>query len=300
MELVRGRLDVLLNLTAGLAERMDIRSIADFVLGVGRDAIEANRGTLCLITPDGDWLEVVAQVGYDTDMMSVWQRFSLADPLPASDAVRTASAVYLHDPQERARRYPMFADTGGDGASVMLPLLVRERAIGSLVFGFDGERSFDADDQQFLNALSTQCAIALDRARLYEQSLRRQANLALLVDASAVLAAARDDIEEGLSRLAPKVAPTVCDIFSVRLLSVTRSTRLVARAFSESTLLAETERVSDFGADFWAKDGLGRALRTGREVVWDDGDRFIERIARDDEHRQALEAMELGAGIIVP
>src|SRR3954470_25068084 len=247
MELLRGRLDMLFNLTAGLAERMEIRSIADFVLGVGRDAIDANRGTLCLVTADGGWLEVVGQVGYDAEMMDGWRRFAVDDPLPASDAVRTKSAVYLHDPDERALRYPMFADTGGDGASVMLPLLVRDRAIGSLVFGFDGQRSFDADDRQFLSALSGQCAIAVDRARLYQQSLRRQANLSLLVEASAVLAAARDDIEGGLSRLAPRVAPTVCDIFSVRLLNASRSTRLVAHSFSDRSLQAETERVSELG-----------------------------------------------------
>jgi GAF domain-containing protein len=46
----------------------------------------------------------------------------------------------------------------------MLPLIVRDQPLGAIVFGFDGERDFDDADRSFLDALATQCAIALDRA----------------------------------------------------------------------------------------------------------------------------------------
>ena len=58
----RTGLALLLELSAGLAERIDIEEIATFVLGVGRDAVAANRGTLCLLTPDGVILYVSASV----------------------------------------------------------------------------------------------------------------------------------------------------------------------------------------------------------------------------------------------
>ena len=61
-----------------------------------------------------------------------------------------------------------------------------------------------------------------------------------------------------------------------------------------------TKRVSAFGADLTAEHGLGFALRTGQEVEWDDGEQFINQISRNDEHRAALQAMNLGGGIIVP
>jgi hypothetical protein len=52
MERAQNRLSLLLELTSGLAERMDLESISSLVLGVGLNAIEANRGTLCLLTAD--------------------------------------------------------------------------------------------------------------------------------------------------------------------------------------------------------------------------------------------------------
>jgi serine phosphatase RsbU (regulator of sigma subunit) len=301
VERVPTRLALLHELTSGLAERMDLESIAGFVLGVGLNAIEANRGTLCLLTSDGRSLEVVAHVGYDSVMMDSWQRFPVDAPLPASDAVRSRVPIYLHSPQERADRYPIFANTGGDGASVMLPLIARELALGAIVFGFDGERDFGEEDRSFLAALTTQCAIALDRARLYGAALRRQAELVLLANAASVLAAAGEDLDAALQRFVSLASPALVDICSVHLLDAAPGTsRLVARAFAFTEQLAATDRVSSFGADLRAPHGLGRALRTGEEVVWDEGDDFITQIARSDEHRAALQAMNLGGGIIVP
>jgi serine phosphatase RsbU (regulator of sigma subunit) len=294
------RLALLHELTSGLAERMGLQSIAGFVLGVGLNAIEGNRGTLCLLTPDGLSLEVIGHVGYDTVMMDSWQHFALDASLPASDVVRSRIPIYLHSAKERADRYPIFADTGGDGASAYLPLIVRDSALGAIVFGFDGERDFNEDDQAFLAALTTQCAIALDRALLYEAALRRQADLVLMANASSVLARAGDDLDTALQKFVELVSPALVDICSVHLLDTPRASRLVARAFAVDEQLAATRRVSAFGADLGAAEGLGRALRTGEEVVWDDGDHFITQIARSDQHRAALEAMNLGGGIIVP
>ncbi|MEP7202947.1 MAG: SpoIIE family protein phosphatase [Ilumatobacteraceae bacterium] len=300
MERASNRLAVLHELTSGLAERMGLQAIASFVLGVGLDAIEANRGTLCMLTTDGKSLEVVAYAGYDPDVMDSWRVFPVDAPLPASDAVRTRSAIYLHSPQDRADRYPMFATMGGDGASAMLPLITRDVPLGAIVFGFDGERDFDEGDRAFLAALGTQCAIALDRAHLYEAALRRQADLVLLADASTVLAAAVDDMDEALQQFVNLVAPKHFDICSIYLLDSPRESRLVASAFVEDQRLAATKRVSGFGADLAAEHGLGFALRTGEEVEWDDGEHFITQISRNEEHRDALLAMNLGGGIIVP
>ena len=300
MEGAQDRLALLLELTAGLAERMEVQTIASFVLDVGLNAIDANRGTLCLLTADGALLEVVAHAGYDPTVMDTWRRFSVDDPLPASDVVRSRKPIYLHSPQERADRYPIFANTGGDGATAMLPLIIRDEPLGAIVFGFDGERDFDETDRSFLDALTTQCAIALDRARLYEASLRRQAGLVLLADASTILAGADGDLDDALQQFVNLISPALADISSIHLLESPAVSRLAASAFVDSEQLSETRRVSEFGADLNAAHGLGRVLRTGEEVTWDDPERFIDQIARNDQHRAALMGMNLGAGIIVP
>jgi sigma-B regulation protein RsbU (phosphoserine phosphatase) len=300
MERAPNRLALLLELTAGLAERMEVQTIASFVLGVGLNAIEANRGTLCLLTPDRVLLEVVAHAGYDTTVMDTWHQFAVEAPLPASDVVRSRKPIYLHSPQERADRYPIFANTGGDGASAMLPLIIRDEPLGAIVFGFDGERDFDETDRAFLDALAAQCAIALDRAHLYEDALRRQAGLVLLADASTILAGAGEDLDEALQQFVELISPELSDIASVHLLESPTVSRLAASAFVEGEQLAATRRVSAFSTDLKATHGLGRVLRTGEEVVWDHPEAFIAEIARSEEHRTALMDMDLGGGIIVP
>ena len=300
MERAPNRLALLLELTAGLAQRMEVQTIASFVLGVGLNAIEANRGTLCLLAGDGDQLEVVAHTGYDTEVMNTWHRFPVDAPLPASDVVRSRKPIYLHSPQERADLYPIFADTGGDGASAMLPLIIRDEPLGVIVFGFDGERAFDSDDRSFLDALATQCAIALDRARLYEAALRRQAGLVLLAESSTILAAAGDNLDQALQEFVNLASPALSDIASIHLLESPTVARLAASAFVASEQLSATDQLSAFRADLDATHGLGWVLRTGNEATWDDPDAFIAQIARDDEHRAALDRINLGGGIIVP
>jgi GAF domain-containing protein len=244
MERAQNRLTMLLELTSGLAERTDLHGIANLVLGAGLKAIAANRGTLCLLTADRASLYVVAHAGYDTEMMDSWRLFALDSPFPASDAVRSRTPVYLHSAAERAERYPVFATSGGDGASVMLPLNTRSETLGAIVFGFDGERDFDESDRSILDALATQCAIAVDRGRLHEAALRRQSNLSLLADASGILADAGEDVEGALQQLADLAAPLIADICSFHLMESQNDSRLVARAFVEGEHMLATEQAS--------------------------------------------------------
>src|SRR4029077_16178050 len=56
----------------------------------------------------------------------------------------------------------------GTQAVAALPLLVQQRVIGGLGFSFVEGRRFDAEDLALLQTLAYQCALALERAQLYE------------------------------------------------------------------------------------------------------------------------------------
>ena len=292
MERAQNRLALLLELTTGLAERMEVQAIASFVLDVGLSANRGQPGTLCLLTADGVLLEVVAHAGYDTEVMDTWHQFAVDSPLPARTPSRSRTPIYLHSPRERADRYPIFANTGGDGASAMLPLIVRDQPLGAIVFGFDGNATLTTGIARFSTHSPPNARSLLDRGRLYEAALRRQAGLVLLADASTILAGAGDDLDEALQQFVNLMSPALADVASIHLLESPTVSRLAASAFVESEQLAETRRVSAFGADLNASHGLGRVLRTGEEVAWDDPGPFIEQIARNDEHRAGVAGHE--------
>ncbi|GAA4960123.1 hypothetical protein GCM10023205_24130 [Yinghuangia aomiensis] len=95
------------------------------------------------------------------------------DPLPAAaeddaepDTEQQASAAL---PGMRPRPD---APQPGEAASVVLPLLGSGAPMGALRFTFRDARVFGPDDRVFLEAFAGQCALAVERSRLYEREHR--------------------------------------------------------------------------------------------------------------------------------
>ena len=72
------------------------------------------------------------------------------------------------------------------GARAALPLLVRGRVVGALALRFAEPQSFDQSERAFFGAIADQCALAMDRARLYEAE--RQARAEALAQRDALRA----------------------------------------------------------------------------------------------------------------
>src|SRR5689334_23272071 len=71
-------------------------------------------------------------------------------------------------------------------ALAVLPLEVGEKSLGVVSFGFAEKRNFDEQDKIALLAVADQCAIALDRAALYEATRERAESQSLLAAISAI------------------------------------------------------------------------------------------------------------------
>ena len=68
---------------------------------------------------------------------------------------------------------PRYTSQEGPGASrAILPLIGSGPPLGALCYSFDDGRAFDPDDRVFLEAFAGQCALAVERSRLYEREHR--------------------------------------------------------------------------------------------------------------------------------
>jgi len=68
---------------------------------------------------------------------------------------------------------PRYTSEDGPGASrAILPLIGSGPPLGALCYSFDDGRAFDPDDRVFLEAFAGQCALAVERSRLYEREHR--------------------------------------------------------------------------------------------------------------------------------
>lgn len=296
------RLAGLQEVTAGLSAAVTSEQVADVVLGRGLALLGAATGSFCLLQPDGATVEIVRAVGYDPSVTEHWRRFGVSDDVPASEAIRTGRAVYLHSLDERDLRYPIFkaTPTVGSAASAVVPLVVETGTVlGALAVGYAEPQSFPAADRAFLRALAAQAAQALERARLHEAERRAHARFAFLSEASAVLSASLD-LHETLQALADLVVPRLSDWCTVHVLQGGRPV-FVAAAHRDPAKRRLAEEVNRRWPVEMGQGGIGGCLETGEPVRFQVVPaEMLDHAARDEEHRRVLRDIGLGSGMVVP
>jgi serine phosphatase RsbU (regulator of sigma subunit) len=121
--------------------------------------------------PEGEQLRIVSGQGLEDLARERWGTLSLRERMPATDAARTATGVFVSDEAALLELYPGLAGTPYPraGAYAALPLVAYGRTLGVLSFGFERPVEFDSDERGLLSALAAQAAIALARAQLYER-----------------------------------------------------------------------------------------------------------------------------------
>ncbi len=146
-------------------------ALVDPALGEAIAAAEAASGSLALLDPTGRTVEVFDAIGYPSDVMARFSRFSVHEDIPLAECIRTGRTIVLSDPVGWAARYPDLAGVSArPGACI--PLVFGARCRGAIGLSFDYPQSFDRDQVTFFDALGQQFASALERMNLHEQTLR--------------------------------------------------------------------------------------------------------------------------------
>ena len=175
----RDRLRLLLDLNNTLAPNLDLRDLLRAVSSNVRRAMRCDYTSVILPEPDGERLRIYAR------------DFSeLQDPLaeelvvprvgtPAGMVLETGKALVL-DAEELARFDPKINPTLALGlkSACFLPLIARERLLGTLNVGRFPERAFTQDDVDFLRQVASQVALAADNALDYYQVAQSRQRLA--------------------------------------------------------------------------------------------------------------------------
>ena len=112
-----------------------------------------------------------------------WERRTGSWPALLTAAVRAGQPYYLPD---RAALRAIFAESesaqledslDAEQAWAVLPLVTAAGPVGGLYLVYDSERTFDEDDQAYLQALAGQCTMAVARARMHEREHRQVVSL---------------------------------------------------------------------------------------------------------------------------
>lgn len=163
------------DVTQRMSRAMSFDALADAAIAGARDAFGADVTALYLLDEPARQLVLLKQDG----MLPIAQRRYPALPLdmdaPIIDSVREAEPIFLAGKDEYAARYPSSAARlsqiyGPRELSVAcVPLVESGRAVGGVIFTFLDHREIDEDERRFMCLLADHSALALARARAFEE-----------------------------------------------------------------------------------------------------------------------------------
>nr|PZN38416.1 MAG: peptidylprolyl isomerase [Actinomycetota bacterium] len=164
--------------TAMLAEALTVEQVVQVIIDVGRTALAADRSAVALLDADRGALRLINGGGIPDLQGISGDEIPLDHTNVLTMAVNSRRPVFAESPEHLRQQ---LADAGADEsvikavlasderAWVGLPLLAAGRALGALRFSFTRTQKISPEDGVFLEALAGQCALAVERATLFER-----------------------------------------------------------------------------------------------------------------------------------
>ena len=229
---LEARLRALYEISEALSRSIAREEIARVVTDQIIRVFGAKMAGLLEISGDGSDAMLIGAVGFPAETLTAFLRFPVESPFPLRDAVRTKSPVVLRDLAAWRERYQGPAVAGEvDGSRVVLPMIAHDRVNGAITFTFDSPRDFTDDDVDFMMTVAHHCALALERARLFEEHAQN-------VEALTKLHAITVSVSAALTKV--QVAQVIGDILAGTLGAVTTGVMELSEDGSELTLLHST------------------------------------------------------------
>jgi len=175
----RDRLRLLLDLNNTLAPNLDLRELLRAVSSNVRRAMRCDYTSVILPEPDGVLLRIYARDFSELPEPLAEELLVPRAGTPAGIVLATGKALVL-DAEEIARFDPKINPTLALGvkSACFLPLVARQRLLGTLNVGRFPERAFTQDDVDFLRQVASQVALAADNALDYYQVAESRQRLA--------------------------------------------------------------------------------------------------------------------------
>ena len=165
------------DITSALSPATTTRDTGQRVLASAGSALGCATGAVLRVNAATGRLIPVCSAGVTPEMDVRWLRIALDPAFAASEAARTGRAAVIRDLQDWSRRYPataIEASASGLANALALPLVADGRVVG--VLALTGVTLTDAHGEWgFVEAVQTQCALAMARAELNETARRNRA-----------------------------------------------------------------------------------------------------------------------------
>ena len=169
--LARTRTERLQALTAAFSSSLTLDDVATVFVEDALVGLSAEGVFLGVTGPEERELRALAWRGYPDDAVRHLLTVSGTHQTPVSIAAREGAASYFETSTQLGARYPELTaalDAIGHETFAFLPVRAGSTPLGVAALSWRGQAELDDDAWSFLQALTTQCGLALDRAEKYE------------------------------------------------------------------------------------------------------------------------------------
>lgn len=188
-------LAALVSATAAVTSSLELEEVLS---DVAEQMVSLNQADLCTIF---DWEEEAAslthRITYPDTATGLWQDLPLFDPAAYPSVQQVLSEndtlqIHLHD-RKIGEAELAFLESTGVQVALLLPLVAHEQTIGlAILLDVRPHRRYTELEIDFAQMLASQAAVAIQNARLYEDTQRQLRVSALLNEASKVINSSLD------------------------------------------------------------------------------------------------------------
>jgi PAS domain S-box-containing protein len=159
--------------TSMLAEAISVEQVVEVITEVGRSAIGAERSAVAMLDPERLRLRTINLTGLPDSPGAPRAELPLDVPSVMTAAILARRPLLIESPEDLRKQFEggvdLFLAHTDEQAWVGLPLLSSGAPLGALRFSFTKPRKITDEERVFLEALAGQCALALERASLFER-----------------------------------------------------------------------------------------------------------------------------------
>jgi len=229
----QGRLRHLLDANRSVVEELDLEQVLLRIVEAAVSLVDAEYGALGVIAPDGH-LEQFIHVGippHDATIIGHLPRGHglLGAVVEAAGPIRLDDLAHDHRSSGFPAHHPVMAGFLG------VPIRVRNEVYGNLYLTNPANNSFTQEDEDLVTALAATAGVAIDNARLFDETRRRQRWSAATADVTSAL------LSSNSSDLLGIVADRVSSVIDADLVCI------VVPGTIEGTLTVETARGAQAG-----------------------------------------------------
>jgi GAF domain-containing protein len=169
------RMECLFEVSRSLTSTLNLQQVLDLIVREAAETMGLKGSTLRLLDEKRINVELKAAHGFSSEYL-------MRDKIISADGVKEAlegKPVMIEDTSSDPRVMdPQGTESEGIRSILIVPLRVKDRAIGTLAVMSSARRKFSDEDVQFLSSLADHGAVAIENARLYEHMRRDYEDLA--------------------------------------------------------------------------------------------------------------------------